>query len=73
LLFAMPLAFRPPRSGRSWPALLYAGGAGLVFMLGDGVLTVAAQVGNVPSLLGAWAAPVLAILTGLTVLLYTER
>ncbi|HYD23665.1 MAG TPA: LptF/LptG family permease [Croceibacterium sp.] len=73
LLFALPLAFIPPRTGRSWPAVLYAGGAGLLYLVGDGVLTVAAQVGYVPPLLGAWAAPVLAILVGLTVLVYSER
>jgi len=73
LLLALPLAFVPPRTGRSWPALLYAGVAGLVYMVADGVLTVAAQVGYVPSVLGAWAAPVLAGLIGLTVLLFSER
>jgi lipopolysaccharide export LptBFGC system permease protein LptF len=73
LLFALPLAFVPPRTGRTWPALLYAAVGGLVFLVADGVLTVAAQVGYVPSVLGAWAAPVLATLVGLNVLLFSER
>jgi lipopolysaccharide export LptBFGC system permease protein LptF len=73
LLFALPLAFVAPRTGRAWPALLYAGVAGLVYMVADGVLTVAAQVGYVPSVLGAWAAPVMAGLIGLNVLLFSER
>lgn len=73
LLFALPLAFVPPRTGRSWPALLYAGVGGLAYLVADGVLTVAAQVGYVPSVLGAWAAPVLAALIGLNVLLFSER
>ena len=73
LLFALPLAFVAPRTGRAWPALLYAGVAGLIYMVADGVLTVAAQVGYVPSVLGAWAAPVLAGLIGLNVLLFSER
>jgi LPS export ABC transporter permease LptG len=73
LLLALPLAFVPPRTGRSWPALLYAGVGGLVYLVAAGVLTVAAQVGYVPSVLGAWAAPVLALLIGLTVLLFSER
>ena len=73
LLFALPLAFIPPRTGRAWPALLYAGVGGLVFLVADGVLTVAAQVGYLPSALGAWAAPVLAGLIGLNVLLFSER
>lgn len=73
LLLALPLAFVPPRTGRSWPALAYAGVGGLVFLVADGVLTVAAQVGYVPSVLGAWAAPVLVGLIGLNVLLFSER
>jgi lipopolysaccharide export system permease protein len=73
LLFAVPLAFVAPRTGRAWPALLYGGGAGLIYLVGDGILTVTAQVGYLPPLLGAWAAPVLAILIGLAVLVHTER
>jgi LPS export ABC transporter permease LptG len=73
LLLALPLAFVPPRTGRAWPALLYAGVGGLVYLVADGVLTVAAQVGYVHSVLGAWAAPVLAGLVGLGVLLFSER
>jgi lipopolysaccharide export system permease protein len=73
LLLALPLAFIPPRTGRSWPALLYAGAGGLIYLVADGVLTVAAQVGYVPPVLGAWTAPVLGILIGLNVLLYVER
>jgi lipopolysaccharide export system permease protein len=73
LLLALPLAFIPPRTGRSWPALLYASVGGLVYLVADGVLTVAAQVGYVHSVLGAWAAPVLAGLIGINVLLFSER
>lgn len=73
LLLALPLAFVAPRTGRAWPALLYASVGGLVYLVADGVLTVAAQVGYVPSVLGAWAAPVLAGLVGLNVLLFSER
>jgi lipopolysaccharide export system permease protein len=73
LLLALPLAFVPPRTGRTWPALLYAGVGGLSYLVADGVLTVAAQVGYVHSVVGAWAAPVLAGLVGLSVLLFSER
>jgi LPS export ABC transporter permease LptG len=73
LLLALPMAFVPPRTGRAWPAVLYAGVGGLVYLVADGVLTVAAQVGYVPSVLGAWAAPVLAALVALNVLLFSER
>ena len=73
LLLALPLAFMAPRSGVAWPALLYAGGGGLLYLVGDGLLTVAAQVGSLPPLVGAWTAPLLVALIGVTVLLYTER
>jgi lipopolysaccharide export system permease protein len=73
LLLALPLAFVSPRAGVAWPALLYAGGGGLLYLAADGALTVAGQVGYLPALVGAWAAPVTAALIGVTVLLYSER
>lgn len=73
LLLALPLAFVSPRTGVAWPALLYAGGGGLLYLATDGVLTVAAQVGAIPPVVGAWTAPVLFALGGLTILLYSER
>ena len=73
LLFALPLAFLAPRSNAKWLALLYAGGSGLLYLVADGVLTVAGQVGYLPAAVGAWSAPVMAALIGLTVLLYSER
>ncbi len=73
LLLALPLAFVAPRTGRAWPALLYAGLGGLVYLVADGVLTVAGQVGYLPPVVGAWAAPVLGLLVGIEVLLTTER
>ena len=73
LLLALPLAFVAPRTGAAWPALLYAGAGGLLYLAGDGVATVAAQGGYLPAAVGAWTAPVVAALTGLTVLLYSER
>ncbi len=73
LLLALPLAFVAPRTGAAWPALLYAAGGGLLYLVADGVLTVFAQVGYLPAAVGAWAAPVIAALTGVTVLVYSER
>jgi lipopolysaccharide export LptBFGC system permease protein LptF len=73
LLLALPLAFAPPRTGATWPTLLYAGGGGLLYLVADGVLTVAAQVGYVPVYAGTLAAPLIGGLTGITMLLYTER
>ena len=73
LLLALPLAFLSPRSNAKWLGLLYAGGGGLLYLVADGLLTVAGQVGYLPAAVGAWAAPVMAALIGLTVLLYSER
>ena len=73
VLLALPLAFLAPRSKAKWLALLYAGGGGLLYLVADGVLTVSGQVGYMPALVGAWAAPVMVALIGLTVLLYGER
>jgi lipopolysaccharide export system permease protein len=73
LLLALPLAFAGPRTGATWPGLLYAGAGGLLYLVGDGILTVAGQVGYLPAAVGAWTAPVIGVLTGLTVLLYSER
>jgi LPS export ABC transporter permease LptG len=73
LLLALPLAFVAPRTGVAWPALLYAAAGGLLYLVADGVLTVFAQVGYLPPAVGAWAAPGIVLLSGVTVLLYTER
>lgn len=73
LLLALPLAFVSPRIGVAWPALLYAGGGGLLYLVADGVLTVAGQVGYVPAAVGAWAAPLFFGLVGITILIYSER
>ena len=72
LLLALPLAFAAHRRV-AWPPWLYAGGGGLLYLTLDGVFTVAGQVGALPPLVGAWLAPVLFVLGGLTVLLYAER
>ena len=73
LLLALPLAFAAPRTGVAWPALLYAGGGGLLYLVADGVFTVSGQVGLLPPLVGAWAAPALFGVGALTVLVYGER
>jgi lipopolysaccharide export system permease protein len=72
LLLALPLAFAAERRA-GWPALLYAGGGGLLYLTMDGALTVAGQVGALPPVVAAWLAPALFILGGLTVLVYWER
>jgi lipopolysaccharide export system permease protein len=73
LLLALPLAFSSARTGPSWTALAWAAGGGLFYLVLDGVLTVTAQLGMIPVTVGAWTAPALFGLMGLTVLLYSER
>lgn len=73
LLLALPLAFAAPRIGVAWPALLYAAGGGLLYLVADGIFTVAGQVGMVSPLIGAWTAPALFGVGALTVLVYAER
>jgi lipopolysaccharide export system permease protein len=72
LLLALPLAFAGHRRV-AWLPWLYAGVGGLLYLTLDGVFTVAGQVGALPPPVGAWLAPVLFVLGGLTVLLYAER
>jgi lipopolysaccharide export system permease protein len=73
VLLALPLAFSPVRTGPSWLALGWAVGGGLCYVVLDGMLTVTAQLGMVPVTIGAWTAPALFGLLGLTALLYSER
>jgi lipopolysaccharide export system permease protein len=73
LLIALPLAFSSARSGPTWRALLYAIGAGLLFVVVDGTLVVIAQIGMIDPWVGSWAAPLLFGLLAVTVLVYTER
>jgi lipopolysaccharide export system permease protein len=73
VLLALPLAFSAVRTGPSWLALAWAAGGGLAFIVLDGVLTVTAQLGMIPVMVGAWTAPLLFGLAGATVLLYSER
>lgn len=73
LLLALPLAFAAAQRRLPWPTLLYAAGGGLLYLTMDGLLTVAGQVGALPPAIGAWTAPALFILGGLTLLVYRER
>lgn len=73
LLLALPLAFSSQRTGPSWIALAYAAGGGLAYIVLDGVLTVTAQLGMIPPMIGAWTVPILFGFIGVTVLLYSER
>ena len=72
LVLALPLALASSRTGPSWSLLIYPIAAGTAFVVGDGVLAVAAAAGLIPPWIGAWAAPLLFGLLGITVAVYSE-
>jgi lipopolysaccharide export system permease protein len=72
LLLASPVAFANFRSGNGVRFVIGAIGAGLIYLVVDGVMTAMAETGATPSLLGAWFAPVIFAAGGLTALLYLE-
>lgn len=72
LLLALPLALASSRFGPGWPLLLYPIAAGLAYIVSDGALTVAAQLGMIAPWVGAWTAPLLFGLIGATVAVYSE-
>jgi lipopolysaccharide export system permease protein len=58
LLLAAPAALAQQRNNQT-ALLLFSLGAGLLFMMVDGVLTALGQTNVLPPLLGAWAGPLL--------------
>jgi len=72
LLLAAPLALASSRSGPSWPQLLFPIGAGMAFLVSDGILTVAAQTGMILPWIGAWAAPLIFGLLGASILVHSD-
>jgi LPS export ABC transporter permease LptG/LPS export ABC transporter permease LptF len=72
LLLALPLALASSRFGPGWLLLLYPIAAGLAYIVSDGALTVAAQLGMIAPWIGAWTAPLLFGLIGATVAVYSE-
>jgi lipopolysaccharide export system permease protein len=72
LILAIPLALASSHSGPSWALLLYPIAAGVAFVVGDGVLAVAAAAGVIAPWIGAWAAPSLFGLLGITVAVYSD-
>jgi LPS export ABC transporter permease LptG len=72
LILALPLALASSRTGPSWRLLIYPIAAGTAFVVGDGVLAVAAAAGLVAPWLGAWAATLLFGLLGTTVAVYSD-
>jgi lipopolysaccharide export system permease protein len=72
LTLVLPLALASSRTGPSWARLLYPIAAGTAFIVGDGVLAVAGAAGLVAPWTGAWAAPLLFGLLGITVAVYSD-
>lgn len=71
MLLAGPVLLVNFRSGGATTVILCLG-AGLVFMVADGVLAALAEGGTIPSSLGAWGAAVIFASLGATALLYQE-
>ena len=72
LLLAAPVAFANFRSGSGVKLVGGAIGGGLLFLVVDGTMTAFAETGALPSLLGAWFAPVVFAFGAATALLYLE-
>lgn len=72
LLLSLPVAFAGAARKPAWHAIVYAAGGALLYLVADGLLSVSAQAGLLPPLVGALAAPLLGLLIGWTVLVYTE-
>jgi LPS export ABC transporter permease LptG len=72
LIFALPLALASSRTGPSWGLLIYPIAAGTAFIVGDGVLAVAAAAGLIAPWVGGWAALLLFGLLGITVAVYSD-
>ena len=72
LILALPLALASSRTGPSWALLIYPIAAGTAFIVADGVLAVAAAAGLIAPWVGAWAAPLLFGLLGITVAIYSD-
>lgn len=72
LLLAAPTALAHFRGGQGGRLLVGCLGAGLMFMVVDGVFTAIGQSGAAPPFLAAWAAPVIFAALGLAALVYLE-
>ena len=72
LVVAAPAALVDRRSARGLWLTASALGAGLAFIVVDGVLAALGESGLVPTLLGAWLAPIGFAVAGVTALLHLE-
>jgi lipopolysaccharide export system permease protein len=72
LLLAAPVALANFRSGQGGTFVVGALGAGLVFIVADGLLTAMGESGAVSPVLAAWTAPLVFAALGATALLKLE-
>ncbi|MEJ6009734.1 LptF/LptG family permease [Novosphingobium aquae] len=73
LLLAMPVVFASQQPRKIASSVAMTSTAGLLFMFIDGVMRIMGSVGEVPSVLAVWSAPVLFALIGLHALLRSEK
>jgi lipopolysaccharide export system permease protein len=71
LLIASPVLLINFRGGGA-RTIVSCLGAGLLFLVIDGVFTALGEGGNIPALLGAWAAPAIFAAAGASALLFLE-
>ena len=71
LLLALPTALGHTRSNRTGP-VIFGLGAGLLYLVADGLLTAMGQTGVLPPLAAAWGAPVAFAAAAVSILLYAE-
>ncbi|HZZ34458.1 MAG TPA: LptF/LptG family permease, partial [Caulobacteraceae bacterium] len=71
LLLALPAALGHQRSNQTTP-VIFGLGAGLLYLVVDGLLTALGQAGVLPPAMAAWGAPLAFMFGAITVLLYAE-
>jgi lipopolysaccharide export system permease protein len=71
LLLALPTALGHARSNRTAP-VVFGLGAGLLYLVADGLLTAMGQTGVLPPFMAAWGAPLAFAAGAVSILLYAE-
>ncbi len=71
LLLALPTALGHARSNRTAP-VVFGLGAGLLYLVSDGLLTAMGQTGSLPPFMAAWGAPMAFAAGAISILLYAE-
>jgi lipopolysaccharide export system permease protein len=71
LLLALPTALGHARSNRTAP-VVFGLGAGLLYLVVDGLLTAMGQTGVLPPFMAAWGAPLAFTAGAVSILLYAE-